>query len=180
MLETPQAQPPRPRSWRRPASRRVKGPVRHAQLLSSPPSFTLGDQPPIRGRRALGIRYEHLVHQEFLARYPGYLPSLWFRFWDDDGEKYCQPDGLLINPWHGFITIVECKYSHCPEAYDQLFYTYAPVVRALFGGLYRIACVEVCKWFDPAIVTAARPVLCKHPDCAPEHEWNVHIYNPRS
>lgn len=104
---------------------------------------------------------------------------MWLRFWDDDGEKFCQPDGLLVNPWRGLISIIEIKYSHCPEAYDQLFRTYAPVIRAIFGGLYRIACVEVVKWFDPATLVPTAPRLCKYPDLAKEDQFNVHIYKPR-
>lgn len=163
---------------RRPASRRVRGSVRQAEILSDTPKFADSDPHRARGRRALGLRYEHLVHQEFVERYPGYVPSLWLRFWDDDGEKYCQPDGLLINPWHGVISIIEVKYSHCSEAYDQLFRTYLPVVKVLFGGLYQVSCVEVVKWFDPAVLTEVAPALCKYPELAPTDRFNVHIWRP--
>lgn len=131
------------------------------------------------GRRAEGERYERRVHQEFYTRYPGYLASPWFRFVDQEGEKWCQPDGLLINPWRGHVVIVEAKYQHTELAYKQLFGVYLPVVSVLFGGLYKIACVEVVKWFDPAVLCSQSPQLCKEPDQAPIGRFNVHIWKPR-
>ena len=132
-----------------------------------------------KGRRAEGQRYERRVHQEFYVRYPGYLASPWFRFIDREGEKWCQPDGLLINPWQGHIVIVEAKYQHTEQAHRQLFDIYLPVVSVLFGGLYRIACVEVVKWFDPATLCPSPPLLCKEPDQAQPGRFNVHIWKPR-
>ena len=132
------------------------------------------------GRRAEGERYERRVHREFYTRYPGYLASPWFRYVDSEGEKWCQPDGLLINPWQGQITIVEAKYQHTEKAYSQLFEIYLPVVKVIFGGIYKLACVEVVKWFDPAILCPSPPQLCKEPDLAPAGRFNVHIWRPRA
>lgn len=130
------------------------------------------------GRRAQGMRYERLGAQEFAGRYPGYLPSPWFRYYDREGEKWCQADGLLINPWQGQISICEFKYQHTEAAHYQLFQVYLPVVAALFAGPYRIACVEVCKWFDPAILCPESPHLCKDPSVAQPGRFNVHIWKP--
>lgn len=141
------------------------------------PSFIKGTEKR-KGRRAQGIRYERRGHEEFLQRYPGYLPSPWFRFYDREGEKWCQVDGLLVNPWQGQITIVEFKYQHTEGAHLQLFGIYLPVVSVLFAGLYKIACCEVVKWFDPAIVCPAAPFLCKDPSVAPVGRFNVHIWRP--
>lgn len=156
-----------------------QGPVLGAEILEEPPSFA-AREPSAKGRRGLGIRYEQLVHREFVTRYPGYLPSLWFRFWDRAGEKWCQPDGLLVNPWQRILTIVEIKYSHTNDACVQLFRLYRPVVTAVFGGHYVISCCEVVKWLDPAVLTDRPWQLCKHPDLAPEGRFNVHIWRPTS
>jgi len=130
------------------------------------------------GRRALGVRYERKAQAEFYERYPGFLASPWFHYQDREGDKWCQCDGLIINPWQGHLSIVEVKYQHTETAYEQLFKLYLPVVLALFGGLYRIGCVEVVKWFDPAIITPQPPMLCKDPDIAPPGKFNVHIWRP--
>lgn len=130
------------------------------------------------GRRAQGVRYEKRVHQEFGERYPGYLPSPWFQYFDREGEKWCQCDGLLINPWQGQISIIEAKYQHTEVAYEQLFKIYLPVVASIFGGIYKVACVEVVKWFDPAVLCPAEPFLCKDPSTASTTRFNVHIWKP--
>ncbi len=132
-----------------------------------------------RGRRAAGIRYENLVHEEFSRRYPGYLPSLWFNYADARGDdKWCQTDGLIVDPWKGRIVIVEVKLQHTSVAYEQLFYIYLPVLRALFGGIYELVCCEVVKWFDVSTLTAKRPALCAEPLKARTSEFNVHIWRP--
>lgn len=133
-----------------------------------------------RGRRAAGIIYENRVHEEFLKRYEGYLPSPWFSFLDDEGHiKWCQPDGLIIDPFEGKIVIVEAKYQHTADAHYQLFKIYLPVLRALFGGIYKLACCEVVKWFDCAVLCPVNPVLCPEPANAREAAFNVYIWKPR-
>lgn len=130
------------------------------------------------GRRRQGELYEQAVAREFLQRYPGYVPSPWFHFYDREGPKWCQCDGLLVNPWQGQISIIECKYQHTELAHYQLFRVYLPVVAHLFGGVYKIALVEVVKWFDPAVICPEPPVLCKDPSTAQIGRFNVHIWRP--
>lgn len=147
-------------------------------MQMAPPGFARPRR--TRGRRRLGILYEEKVHRELLERYPGYLPSPWFRFYDSEGfAKWCQCDGIIVNPWLGLISIVEVKYQHCNEAVGQLFGLYRPVVEALFAPFYRVACVEVVKWFDPAILTDRTPKLCRDPQFASPEDFNVHIWRPR-
>lgn len=130
------------------------------------------------GRRRQGELYEQSVHREFAERYPGYIESPWFRYVDREGTKWCQCDGLLVNPWQGQISIVECKYQHTELAHYQLFKVYLPVVSFLFAHQYRIALVEVVKWFDPAVLCPEKPVLCKDPATATSGRFNVHIWRP--
>ena len=127
------------------------------------------------GRRRKGELYEQQVHQELVSRFPCYVPSSWFHFIDSEGSKWCQPDGLLIDPWRGQITICEVKYQHTERAYVQLFDIYLPVVLAAFGSMYQIACVEICRWFDPAVLTRVRPSLCERIERAKPSNFNVHI-----
>lgn len=127
-----------------------------------------------RGARRRGQIYEQRVHEELERRYPTYLGSLWFGFQDDEGSKWCQPDGLLLNPWKGLITILEIKYQHTPQAHEQLFDIYAPVVAAAFPE-YDLRCVEVVKWFDPFVRTQRKPHLCEDLARAKPFAFNVHI-----
>lgn len=118
------------------------------------------------------------MHQEFGERYPGYVRSPWFCFVDREGTKWCQPDGLLVNPWQGQISVIECKYQHTEAAFHQLFGVYLPVVQHLFGGLYKVALVEVVKWFDPVVLCPQPPALCRDPATAAVGRFNVHIWKP--
>ena len=145
-------------------------------MTTEPPPF-IEDNPVRRGRRALGVRYENKLHNEFIRRYPGYLPSMWFNFADHESDsKWCQTDGLLVDPWRGRITIIEAKWQHTATAYYQLFKLYYPVVAFLFAAKYDITCCEVVKWFDPAILTPVRPIMCKEPADAKPGKFNVHIW----
>lgn len=155
-----------------------KGHVWDVKMQMEPPPFVREQR--LRGRRGQGLAYEAKVHEEFLRRYHGYLPSPWFSFKDDAGyRKWCQTDGLLVDPFHGKITIIEIKYQHTAQAYDQLFHLYTPVLRARFAGIYDIACCEVVKWFDCATLCPVNPTLCDDPQHARENVFNVHIWRPR-
>ena len=152
------------------------GALRHVQMTHEAPPF-IEANPVRRGRRALGIRYENRLHEAFGQIYPGYLPSMWFNYADSESDsKWCQTDGLIVDPWRGRIIIVEAKYQHTPTAYYQLFKLYLPVVQWLFGAQYDIICCEVVKWFDPAVLTPVRPTMCKDPANARKSHFNVHIW----
>lgn len=162
----------------RPGYNQPVGGIRWVKMQSDAPLF-IDESERRYGRRAEGIRYERKVHEEFLKRYPGYLPSQWFSYADAEGDdKWCQTDGLIIDPWRGRMVIVECKLQHTADAEKQLFRIYLPVLRALFAGTYELACCEVVSWFDCATLTARRPKLCEEPLNAERGSFNVHIWRP--
>jgi hypothetical protein len=104
-----------------------------------------------------------------------YLPSPWIRFTDASGKHWCQPDGLLDTPHN--LVIVEFKYQHTVDAWQQLRLLYEPVVQVLHPGR-PIAVLEVVKWYDCA-VEFPEPVRLVA-DVA-EHKGNgfgVHIWKP--
>jgi hypothetical protein len=153
------------------------GGLRFVRMQHEAPPFIAEERR--RGKRAQGLLYEARVHEEFGRRYPGYIPSMWFSYGDaESDEKWCQTDGLIIDPWKGRIVIVEVKLSHCAAAFYQLFKTYLPVMRELFGGTYTFACVEVVRWFDCATLVPKIPTLCKEVEHARENQFNVHIWRP--
>lgn len=107
------------------------------------------------------------------------LPGPWIEFQEQENPRprFCQPDGLLFDPWTGRIILLEVKYQHTPDAWWQLRKLYAPVIEYLFPH-YEVACVEVVKWFDPAVVFPERPALLKCPMEGDPSRLGVHIWRP--
>lgn len=104
-----------------------------------------------------------------------YLPSPWIRFTDATGAHWCQPDGILL--FNTRLVLVEFKYQHTVDAWQQLRLLYEPVVEALHPGK-EISVLEIVKWFDP-LVAFPEPVRLV-PDVK-EHkgrEFGVHIWKP--
>lgn len=118
-----------------------------------------------------GVIYERKVQAHLLERFAHlYHPSPWFTFWDSGGtpgresRRWCQPDGLLLDPWLGTIIICEIKYQHTSDAWWQLRRLYLPVVRAAFPAtLWSISCLEIVKWYDPATLFPEPTVLLYDP-----------------
>lgn len=153
------------------------GEVQWASLTDQPPFSKNGKRKT--GRRRLGVKYEEKVHQHFRQTYGyGYFPSQWLKFRSLGGAlRWCQCDGLIIEAKR--ITIVEVKYNHTFDAWYQLFQLYLPVVQAVFKfDAFTISCLEVVKWFDPAVAGQPKARLCERPELAQPGQFEVMIYNP--
>ena len=149
-----------------------------AHLRPGPPSFIKRKRP--RGRKALGVRYERKVldHLETSASLP-LLRSPWIEFGElEQGRpRWCQPDGLLLDPWEGRIVLLEVKYQHTADAWWQLTQLYSPVLQKLLPQ-WDICKVEVVKWFDPATSFPEKPLLLPDPVDAGRDGIHVHILKP--
>ena len=156
------------------------GRVLAARLSQDDPPFITETRS--RGSRAQGRNYEAKVQRYLVDAYPdAYLPAPWFRYETSGSRRghWCQPDGLLFNVRGGVITIVEVKLSHNSSAWWQVRHLYEPVVVACFGSVWRIAAVEVVRWFDP---DAPFPeTYCRAPDISkvPAGAFGVHIWQGR-
>lgn len=134
------------------------------------------------GRRLEGVRYEKKVQAYLQSLYGDkYLASPWLRFFP--GEigarwRWCQPDGILLDPVHGRLTIVEVKYQHTSDAWWQVKHLYAPVLRAMFPEhLWELDYCEVVKWYDPATPFPEKTVLAQ--EISMRHPaFKVHIWRP--
>lgn len=91
--------------------------------------------------------------------------------------RYCQPDGLIVEPERSRITITEIKLRHTSDAYVQVTGIYDPVVRRLFPG-WDIRHVEVCRWYDAGIPFPVPPILVSNLDLCPKAGFGVHIWKP--
>lgn len=127
-----------------PPYRRLVQPLR-AGLCTERPFFP---QTPRTAAEKRGVQYERKVQRELQARHGcQYLPSPWFWYQVGDGRtRYCQPDGLLIQPEHGLITIAEVKISHTEKAYYQTTNLYTPVVQWVFDSIWSSRVAPLPRW----------------------------------
>lgn len=120
--------------------------------------------PTLRGRsvaQKAGIRYERKVLKELGERFgPQFLPAQWMRFEDETGERWCQPDGILLR--EEGATIFEVKYTFISDAHYQLRQLYAPVVQRAYRPK-RTNLIVICRNFDPATPFPEKPVLLRTP-----------------
>lgn len=149
--------------------------------FTHPPAFARGARPKKRGARGEGLRYEAKVQSAFLDHYGNrYLQSPWLAFWDNNGYRMCQPDGLLFDFFRGRLTIIEIKLRHTSDAYYQLRQLYEPVIRILFpSSLWDIRCCEVVKWYDPAIAFPGQVQLRENPEDTDPSTIGIHIRSMR-
>lgn len=144
------------------------------------PPFPIAE--PKRGAKRKGWIYERRAQRyllEALGRY--YWPSPWLCYRSDGSprRRWCQPDGICVDPEAGVITVVEIKYSHTIDAYVQIEEKYIPVLRWLFPQkLWKFAALEVVHWYDPKIQFPRQVTMIKHPATVRVGDFGVHIYNP--
>lgn len=101
-------------------------------------------------------------------------------FRNETGKRFCQPDGLWIDPIRGRITIIEIKYAHCEDAYFQLRSLYEPVIRKAFAGApWEFRFIEFVRWYDPSVPFPGPHKLRAKLEAAGEDEVAVHIWRPR-
>jgi len=136
-----------------------------------------------RGRKGVGLRYEAKVQRHLGERFGfEYIPGPWFKYSVQDRPKvvnYAQPDGLLIQPRRGTVTIVEIKYNHCAESYFQLVDKYLPLVEALFDkSIWTFPLIEVVKWYDRDTSYPTDIRMCADIDECRVGEIGVHICRP--
>lgn len=153
--------------------------ILHPRLSAIGPSYSNGKKVRVQGPRAQGIFYEKKVQEYLLYLYPKhYLPSPWFSFVDRERVRWCQPDGLLIDPEQGLIVVVEVKRSHIGDAWWKLHKLYVPVVREYFGRDWTLRAVEVVRYCDISIAFPFAK-LCEFIHLAPElPKTGVHIWKP--
>lgn len=163
-----------------PRNFRPAGGVRQAICSATPPPF-ISREPRYTGRRALGKAYESRVHEYLADRFADqYIPAQWLKFLDAHGVvRWCQPDGLIVDPVLGGICIVEVKYQHTSDAWWQLRELYLPVVSAAFGPRdWVYTTCEVVKWYDPATAFPERVTMVKSPLMTKPREFGLHIWKP--
>lgn len=148
-----------------------------AGLLREPPHFG-GRKNRSTYAQRLGIRYEHKAQEHLLELFPdGYVASPWiaFRLKGEPMLRFCQPDGIIVDPWQGRVTIVEIKLRHMPEAYTQITGIYHPVLSHLFPG-WDIRHVEMTRWYDPHIHFPVPVQLISDLTLVPRGRFGVHIW----
>ncbi len=156
------------------------GDVQWAQFAASPPPFMSRPQ-RLRGARAEGKRYERKAQEYLLQRFPTtYVPGPWLIFANRTGrQRWCQPDGLLIDLPAGLIVVVEIKLKHTGAAWWQVERLYTHVLRRAFRAPWRFAALEVVRWFDPHVHFPPPFNFCADPGEVTLGSFGVHIWKGR-
>lgn len=137
-----------------------------------------------KGKLGKGIRYEAAWHVEAAKRFGDlYVPGVWFKYRRTSSPSvwsYAQTDGILFDFEKGLVTVFELKFKHTIEAYFQLIDRYIPLVdywlHAETPGLWRIAPIEVCFWYDRALAYPTKVRLQADPLAAKPGEFSVHVW----
>jgi hypothetical protein len=128
------------------------------------------------------LKYEDKIQRNLADEFGDvYAWSPWFQFREIGSEnpRWCQPDGLLFQPLHGLITIVEIKYQHTSAAWWQMKMLYHPVVARLFpANLWRFNFCEVVRWHDPVVKFPEPYRMVPSLAILRPGEVGVHILNP--
>lgn len=113
-------------------------------MFSEPPGFSR--RVARKGSKGAGLAFERKVHKMLGKEFRGkYLESPWIEYYEAGrGKKYCQPDGVIFDPWLGKILVVECKLSFTSNAYFQMAHKYVPLLKAMYPG-WKVSGVQVCK-----------------------------------
>lgn len=160
-----------------------------AQFTETKPKFTETPLNLFTRAQKEGLRYEKKAHDylkglllaEKNTNFELMLsPWIMFKTKHDSFERirFCQPDAILISADRSRIILCEIKYQHTNEAWKQLRLLYEPVLRHIFP-LASIACIEICRWFDPHTNFAEHYYYAENPLSAIAEKLGVHIYRPR-
>ena len=154
------------------------GPVSWVEHQMFPPSWARPKR--AKGAKGKGLAYERKIQDILTDEYPdNYIAGPWFRFQTRNRIRWCQPDGLLVQPIHGLITIVEIKLQHTPAAWWQLKELYYPVLAFAFPATHwEFNFLEVVKWHDPAVQWPEPYRMCADPLMLQPEENGCHILKP--
>lgn len=156
--------------------------VMWAEFLEETPGFARRKGRK-KGAKRQGEIYEARAHK-YLEEIYGemYVANPWIRFkeYGVEKERFCQPDGIILDVRRGQITICEMKLAHTADAWWQLRMLYLPVLMECFPVRdgWDFAMLEVVRWFDPATRFPERFTKCENPFAAPVGGIGVHIWKP--
>jgi len=156
----------------------------HVELYKGVPSFAEHKR-RARGAKGAGLRYEEraqpAISAAFRERGIEYLPSPWFKYRRravPSRENFAQPDGIAPDPKRGIIFLVEIKIKHTPESYFQLLDRYVPLLDCYFNRpekLWKIAPIEVVRWYDPAVAYPCQVVRLDDIATAQPKDLSVYV-----
>lgn len=116
------------------------------------------------------------------ARNEFFVPGPWVRFTELGyaRERYCQPDGLILDFRRGQITIVEIKLKHTTKAWWWTRRLYEPVLKTLLPPtIWQYAVVEIVHWMDPHLSYPERYVVTSDLNTIAPDTFAVHVLSGR-
>lgn len=158
----------------------------HVEIFNGVPGFVTAKR--ARGAKGAGLRYEEktqgVLSKMFAREGLAYLPSPWFKYRRLSApgrENFAQPDGLCPDVKRGIIFLVEIKIKHTADSYFQLLDRYVPLLDFYFNRpdrMWKIAPVEVCRWYDPMVAYPCKVVMQDNLLLAQPKDLTVHVCRP--
>jgi len=150
--------------------------INHAQVWMGSPPYV----PTDRGNnaRANGHRYErkvvHYLDRECIG---WFMPALWFRYTCGRFHRwrYCQVDGLWLQPTRKLAVVVEVKLRHTPDAWTQVRKLYEPVVKHILGPTWDYTALEVVNHYDPSTKFPEKLYFLDNLNKITPSKFHVHI-----
>lgn len=101
-----------------------------------------------KGTYGDGLRYEKQVLAKLDKEYDEELIiGPWLKFYDENGDGWCQPDALHFDILKGVLTVFEVKLSRTYDAWWQLRGLYAPLLAKAYPD-FEVKVVKVVKnWY---------------------------------
>lgn len=137
------------------------------------------------GAKGQGLKYEEqaqpILKEAFARQGVEYIPSPWFKYRRSSAperENFAQPDGIAPDVKRGIIFLVEIKIKHTPDSYFQLLDRYVPLLDRFFncdGKIWKIAPIEVVRWYDPHTAYPCRVTLVDDILKADPKDLSVHV-----
>lgn len=156
----------------------------HVELYKGTPSFAEAKRRK-SGAKGAGLRYEEraqkLIEASLARENLIYVPSPWFKYRRHsapDRENFAQPDGICPDVSRGIIYLIEIKIKHTIDSYFQLLDRYVPLLERYFNypeKLWKIAPIEVVRWYDPAIAYPCQVTMIQELHRAEPKDLSVYV-----
>lgn len=154
----------------------ASAPLEILRAWPCPPPFTrrVSDRPDSPAQKR-GLAFERKVLRS-LGECSGLRPSPWYCYHSvGSGQRYCQPDALLLDTAGNKALIIEIKLRFVARAWHQLRNLYQPIIERAHLGL-RTSVLCIAQRFEPDTAIPEEITFISELSEVQEEKFNVLIW----